>query len=87
MSRATPLVYVAASAQVRARQLIPGCVENEVAAAITAGSLRFDAGIATITGDSWQATARRTPGELRPSRAPGRSPTSSPHNTDKRREE
>ena len=68
VSRATPLVYVAPSAQDRARQLIAGCVENEVAAAITAGPVRFDAGDAFHhTATRWQATARRTPGVLRPS--------------------
>ena len=67
MSRSSPLVYVDRRAQERARRILGGCPEVEIAQAITAGRIRFDAGEAFISGPGWQATARRTPGVLRPS--------------------
>ena len=66
MSRREPLVYLGRSAEERARRILGGCPEVEIAQAIVQGQLRFDDGEAFISGPGWQATARRTPGVLRP---------------------
>ena len=68
MSRQTPLVYLAPAVQEQARTIVGGCPENRIQNAIAAGDVRFvdGNGLATITGDGWEATAVRGPGVTRP---------------------
>ena len=66
MSRREPLVYLGRSAEERARRIVGGCPEVEIAQAIVRGQLRFSNGEAVISGPGWQATAVRTEGVLRP---------------------
>jgi hypothetical protein len=65
MSRRNPLVYIAKGAMEDAARLLPGCPENTIAQAISAGAVRVGGGRAEIDGAGWGATAIRMPGRVR----------------------